>query len=55
MEVKILLETDVSCSTTVTKLVWRLEQQVHCLLITTIEVEVDVVLSDYNNHKGAAP
>jgi hypothetical protein len=54
MEAKILLEADVSCPTTATKMVWRLERLVHRLLITTIWVEVDIVLSDYSNHKGAA-
>jgi hypothetical protein len=53
MEVEILLEADVGCLTTTTKMVWRLERQVHRLLITTTWVEVDVVVSDYNNHKGA--
>jgi hypothetical protein len=36
MEVENLLENDVGCPTTTTKMVWRLERQVHCLLITTI-------------------
>jgi hypothetical protein len=36
MEVEILLEADVGCPTTTTKMVWRLERQVHHLLITTI-------------------
>jgi len=31
-----LLENDVGCPTTTTKMVWRLERQVHRLLITTI-------------------
>jgi hypothetical protein len=36
MEVENLLENDVGCPTTTTKMVWRLERQVHRLLITTI-------------------
>jgi hypothetical protein len=36
MEVKILLEADVGCPTTTTKMVWRLEQHAHHLLITMI-------------------
>jgi hypothetical protein len=36
MEMENLLENDVGCPTTTTKMVWRLERQVHCLLITTI-------------------
>jgi hypothetical protein len=36
MEVEYLLENDVGCPTTTTKMVWRLERQVHRLLITTI-------------------
>jgi hypothetical protein len=36
MEVENLLENDVGCPTTTTKMVWCLEQQVHRLLITTI-------------------
>jgi hypothetical protein len=36
MEVENLLENDVGCPTTSTKMVWRLERQVHRLLITTI-------------------
>ena len=31
-----MLENDVGCPTTTTKMVWRLERQVHRLLITTI-------------------
>jgi hypothetical protein len=31
-----LVEADVGCPTTTTKTVWRLERQVHRLLITTI-------------------
>jgi hypothetical protein len=31
-----LVEADVGCPTTTTKMVWRLERQVHRLLITTI-------------------
>jgi hypothetical protein len=31
-----LLENDVGCPTTITKMVWRLKRQVHRLLITTI-------------------
>jgi hypothetical protein len=30
------LEADVGCPTTTTKMVWRLERQVHRLLMTTI-------------------
>jgi hypothetical protein len=36
MEVENLLENDVGCPTTTTKMVWRLERQVHRLLITMI-------------------
>jgi hypothetical protein len=36
MEVENLLENDVGCPTTTTKMVWRLERRVHHLLITTI-------------------
>ena len=36
MEVENLLENDVGCPTTTTKMVWHLERQVHRLLITTI-------------------
>jgi hypothetical protein len=36
MEVENLLENDVGCRITTTKMVWRLERQVHRLLITTI-------------------
>jgi hypothetical protein len=36
MEVENLLENDVCCPTTTTKMVWCLERQVHRLLITTI-------------------
>ena len=36
MEVENSLENDVGCPTTTTKMVWRLERQVHRLLITTI-------------------
>ena len=36
MEVENLLENDIGCPTTSTKMVWRLERQVHRLLITTI-------------------
>jgi hypothetical protein len=50
-----LVEADVGCPTTTTKMVWRLEQQVHRLLITTIWDGGRIVLPDYNNHKGAAP
>jgi hypothetical protein len=31
-----LVEADIGCPTTTTKMVWRLERQVHRLLITTI-------------------
>jgi hypothetical protein len=36
MGVENLLENNVGCPTTTTKMVWRLERQVHRLLITTI-------------------
>jgi hypothetical protein len=36
VEVEIWLEANIGCPTTTTKTVWRLERQVHRLLITTI-------------------
>jgi hypothetical protein len=51
---KKILEADVGCSTITTKIVWYLERQIYHLLITMNGVEVDVVLSNYNNHKGDA-
>jgi hypothetical protein len=50
-----LVEADVGCPTTTTKMVWRLERQVHRLLISTIWGGGRRCATDYNNHKGAAP